>query len=1277
MKLETASGAIVEFADGKLAAFAFREGGVRVALDEELGDAGSFGAAAQPAASLGLDGDDIAARLLCTAATRQPFAGGERRTQIRQRVSTGIFNGGAADRRGTSFTIRFSFDLPAPVRWTVRLEAPARIEDGGADSVRVAVSESVSLLLRIAEGDARVAGAEPSPAGAALPLDLPPGRSVVELQAELKPWERISDTVVICRPHQMREAAIALAAIPDRRFIPLLVVEPPPMSFSEFGELLRPYHEHVGKVVERQGAFGLAELEDATPEEQVQRILDFRNMRPQQLRLHPYRSWLQRNLMIRYALADFGIAKAVCLSELDREDLLLPDAQMDLVGEAPVGEDAPAATGLLDGIDRIVLRSACASEPAAAAGDMLDRLLDECIEVFALEPTGFELADRGDVADVIAGLFRARRRNCPLKLVESRGVRRPAALVADEARGDHVIGVECRDDAQSLVASLYAAELDTALVVLPEPERGAVDRLIGELQDAVAAQSRLSGTPDQPPATAAPAGPDRRWPASLTAFWQRTVLGDRRPELLSRLEKAVTNAVDPAFVAAVGDRALTIFGSGTPYGFVRTERGDWGEKRIGHIISDADLIVINEFYSRGTFRPPISFSVIIDPGFFDNSETEVVAEQLAKTSAKTLLLRNEPQLARWFFLAVHSLPLDFVFFNTHGTDESIMLGIYPLQNFQITQWLQFDERPFIFNNSCQSWIGVGRDFIRVGARAYVGTLWSVGSDAAADLARHAVTRIVEHGEPGSGAIRGSGVDPFTSRAYIFVGTADASLARHGGASADRGSLAAVSLLHNYLNLLKRVRVQMTPSPTNFAAQLYGEFKTLRDEMVAARDPQVAPVLADLILGELRMLEETTDHMAATPEYRWELAGLCEAILAEPALQEGQEEKTRGRRLAALQLRRAELHLLAGDFALADAEAKASYEKYRAIGLSGASARQVRIQIAIDERRLGDAFELATEARAEHESDRDKTILLATLGRLCQVLKRDPERTEEAIEIAQRGLEMATVARVKREEATFALDLAQLHLINRDPEAALEPARRALAAGRRSESDSAISELAAYGTLGQCYLALGRLKEARSHSFRGLARARSLNERRRAAAFLADLGQIEEAEGNFEKAAIFWRAAFEGNAALNQAELWQASVSVVTGRFVQRGENRLAASLFCAAIGSLASMRESILVSCGGALFALTVRIFSTCPGDARRALFANIAEHREETLAAFGDRLKARSTAMLVFATCETFRLTAAGRPAEALQLAQQVDRATGAGGAFLQMIAAENQGPG
>ena len=124
-----------------------------------------------------------------------------------------------------------------------------------------------------------------------------------------------------------------------------------------------------------------------------------------------------------------------------------------------------------------------------------------------------------------------------------------------------------------------------------------------------------------------------------------------------------------------------------------------------------------------------------------------------------------------------TLPIELLFFNTHGSDNGIKLADMPipLPAYKLVQRTTIAGRPIVFNNSCLSWVGVGREFVRAGARGYIGTLWSVHDAQAADYAKKVIARMVHSHERVSVAMRETGVSAVDARAYIFIGTATARL----------------------------------------------------------------------------------------------------------------------------------------------------------------------------------------------------------------------------------------------------------------------------------------------------------------------------------------------------------------------------------------------------------------------------------------------------------------------------------------------------------------------
>jgi hypothetical protein len=141
--------------------------------------------------------------------------------------------------------------------------------------------------------------------------------------------------------------------------------------------------------------------------------------------------------------------------------------------------------------------------------------------------------------------------------------------------------------------------------------------------------------------------------ADLKKAARRIVLGDRRFERIEQLENAVTAQVPLDLVDALGDSALTVFTAGLPYSFVKSARADWSDKQIGHIVSDADLLVINELHNLGSIDPLISFNLIVDSGHFRNSETDDVPRSCAGVQATRLFCAKTSRwgCGCWRFLA--------------------------------------------------------------------------------------------------------------------------------------------------------------------------------------------------------------------------------------------------------------------------------------------------------------------------------------------------------------------------------------------------------------------------------------------------------------------------------------------------------------------------------------------------------------------------------------------------------------------------------------------------
>jgi tetratricopeptide (TPR) repeat protein len=531
-----------------------------------------------------------------------------------------------------------------------------------------------------------------------------------------------------------------------------------------------------------------------------------------------------------------------------------------------------------------------------------------------------------------------------------------------------------------------------------------------------------------------------------------------------------------------------------------------------------------------------------------------------------------------------------------------------------------------------------------------------------------MTRMIDAGEPICGAIRQADVDRFTSRAYIFIGTATASFSMDDTEELTDDPVRLVAVMQNYLRLLSIARTELIlHRPEAFTSKLYAEFKSLREGLIARNEDYLKSVIANSMLAEIEVLNYNDDIFNVGLEYRRQLVERCNQFVADAPL----EEKQRDRRVARLLFHRAEINRLRGDFAQADADAKASIAIDEKLGLSGDSARQALIQIAIDENQIDDSLDLAQHTKASHEKasgpESDPWYELVTLGRLCQIMKRNLSRLDEGVELAKKGVAIAVSMENLREVAVFELDLAQLSLLKKKPQDALDAAKRALAASRRANNP--IGELAAYGTIGQCYMALSDTANARTHALLGLERARQLNEHQRAVAFLADLARIEELDGDIQKSIRYWLDATEAAARLAGIDSWQVNVRAAAQACRLGQDSGSCARLICTAIASLSSIKTELMDTAGRFLFSLLPSIYSSWPPATRRNLLESVLQDAAPTLSNLKGQPRLESYGALLFEVCHVLFLVETGRGPAAAQLAAEIDQLIGAQDGFVEMV--------
>jgi len=126
------------------------------------------------------------------------------------------------------------------------------------------------------------------------------------------------DTVVVCRPNQLREAAAVLSCFPAAAQPALFVMEPPPCTEAEYMAMHESYRtmrnlrdEALGSRRSRLNLRREGKAPDWSSEEIDRRVEA----------LTPFRKWVKRNRLLSELLKGLPLRRAVFLFEAGQRDM--------------------------------------------------------------------------------------------------------------------------------------------------------------------------------------------------------------------------------------------------------------------------------------------------------------------------------------------------------------------------------------------------------------------------------------------------------------------------------------------------------------------------------------------------------------------------------------------------------------------------------------------------------------------------------------------------------------------------------------------------------------------------------------------------------------------------------------------------------------------------------------------------------------------------------------------------------------------------------------------
>jgi tetratricopeptide (TPR) repeat protein len=932
----------------------------------------------------------------------------------------------------------------------------------------------------------------------------------------------IADTLVICRASQIREAAIALSCLRHDSFIPLITVESPPSTEQQYVELYRRYEKsYRGFMGEVGGDFQLANLKNLTADQRAEALREIQESRRLRRDLSAYRSWVQHNAQIALFVEKVAFKRVVYLFQPTQTDFTILDpgigAEFDSLPQNS-RSDSPHEHPLTRIPEQLFLLPEEYGDLSSLTSFAWKRLRPD-----EPEPISVVECDIGSPPDIVLALALC---------IRSRSLLRPAKSQNSTPRnGGHIdfsddpaeaVLVENDGSAQTLLAALYASHRSARLISTPPPDLSQVRQEVDRRQEAVVrASSRKLGATTAPDASNhSPKGISRRYLQKVA-----TVFTTFRRTPFASIQTAVTAQIVPSAVEAVGNRPLTAITAGLPYTFLRTQTADWRHKPIGHLTGDPTLIILRELLAEHEPRPEFGFSLIFDTGYFRDSETTHVFGAVQQHYNYPLLLGGESANLDALISLPKILPVEMIFFNTHGSDDSIMLSEMPIESYVIPQWCNFKDAPFIFNNSCQSWTGVGREFVRSGARGYIGSLWSIPSRSAAQFARVVIERLAAGDAAVAEAIVKTGVAVTTEMSYIFVGTVNARL---GSGRARRVSSlptdtqAQVAALCNLL-----VVAAGKTGNRSVARTLEGEVTRLRQALVQ-REPTASHI--DMLLNALEL---SVHHEIPVPEDALRSKSLIDDVTA--ALSHSNLAKD------AAGERWARLHALTGDFYARFGSIEAAQTAYkRAVDLGDLCSGRDQIyllmaQNAMHQGRHSEAKEFADLAREIATPGSEQVI--AAVGILGQLARRNDDPSA-AMDYAVQGYKMSQAVRNRSRQGTFKLDESMVHQMNSDIVQAIDSALAALKLFREAGDDR--GELAGIGRLCVYYELNGDLARAYEYATSGLEHARRLGLLSEEAAFLSDQARLLAGRGDVKEAFNCWRDALQ--IFLHRSQ-WEMAVAV--------------------------------------------------------------------------------------------------------------------------------------
>ena len=956
----------------------------------------------------------------------------------------------------------------------------------------------------------------------------------------------LSPVRIFCRTSQVNAAATVMSCAAQGDFVHLFCIDDPPCTLKEYRDLAARTElaredsmENLGSELSRREAVaGARDALDAI----VRKISVHQGLQRQ---LAPLRGWRRRNLDISRRNKETGGELAVFLFAHDAEGV--SSKYPDMEAEAGVEDGQEFSEVAPRSMRRLyfISKEEAVQFPLDSGGQEVIRYSDlgdlafQAWHRFHQSDVGIhEYVDvcSGDFKDILYGLYFALSHRRPLRIVGnvSREIMDIHARHAWASDAHEVVLVETVPEAANLLAPMYACQFGVPMFSITAPNEAVVKealanyerqsletlkgwKIIGAHRDELSEDKRLNQRELDILVSGRESSKEYvdklKFSADeLLSLFRRLLASEDHEKSLSAVRAAASGAIDEEVVHSVRDRGVTIFCGQTPYTMIRKADSDWSRKPVGHVTGDKCLLLFNELFPSPRNPDLEAFNLVIDAGNFDTDETGSVLAELDHHGAHTILLEGRSASLDGLDFVARFLQMDIIFINTHGGPDEILLGGIPYPSNLIGQWLHLPSAPIVINNSCQSWVGVGRQFVGMGARGYLGTLWSVEEKLAARFARHAMVSMISNSRTAAQAIADFDDQHSDAYAYIFVGTARGGSFKAGSDGQDDQQAVCMRYATELAQLIVSVPKEGRDIRSLVSA-LHKEFLFFLEKLM----PQALP--PDL---EKRLLELQLVLYAACPE-------LVNTKISDiDAVYEKLLDLVDGDSAAGMAKRRVMLHQSYISVLLHRGDAyKAMLASRNAVRDSDATGDKVvrgqaRLQLAEILQMTGQFEEAMQWLRQAHDQlQENKTLVLVVDGRLCQLLKR-MNQFDEALRYAKEGLEVSRAYGEKREELAFLGDVAKLLTILGEINSAIATAKSMLNLANRMQNE--LGGLKARGVLANALMANNCWDEAEALVKPAIEIAVKLNDKREMASFCMDLSEIKKQQKKLEESFVWaWQA----------------------------------------------------------------------------------------------------------------------------------------------------------